>query len=410
MLTTDIHVYREVLNYLISKLLEGYDRATSTDGPFEEPRLGGYFDTIIRRIYTESVERIEGELREALKNLMRITQRHQQRVVYDVKWFLLRLVERGGVKGMEKRLGKRPKAPNLYLYMEDRLARLWQEVLKLLAKRRTFTYAMYVTILLDRMPREDERVEIEALKGPLRIHRVWSFLAERGVGLLCEPGFCGRVDEVVEVFESSCKHLVEKDGNRVIGDLEYHIKRDQGDQRRSSLSGIISSYIKPYVRTQELFGSLVDYFVNHLEALGSLSELSARGVEDYIRKVFCDRAFLEYEVYSRFVNNGIPALPRLQVSSRNMRPREVDILAASRGRLYVVEVTARSNQENLRRKLDTLSELSKVLNAYGNVLISTKEICEDPNLLTDLDSAKCVSFEDLCAGAWRLIGELFGSP
>jgi len=69
MLTTDIHVYSEVLNYLISKLLEGYDRATSTDGPFEEPRLGGYFDTIIRRIYTESMERIEGELREAPKNL-----------------------------------------------------------------------------------------------------------------------------------------------------------------------------------------------------------------------------------------------------------------------------------------------------------------------------------------------------
>jgi len=193
--------------------------------------------------------------------------------------------------------------------VEDRLASLQQRMLEILARRRTFAYAMYLTILLDRKVGRDE-VEIEVAGEPPRIHRVWGSLAERGVGLLCEPEIYGRADEIVKVVESSSENLVRKDGSKVVEDLEDYIKSERRD-RRSAISEIISSYIKPYAGTQGLYRSLVNYFVDHLETLGRLRKISANGLENYIKTVFCNRVFLEYEVYSRLVDNRIPAFPKL---------------------------------------------------------------------------------------------------
>lgn len=112
--------------------------------------------------------------------------------------------------------------------MEDRLASLQQRMLEILARRRTFAYAMYLTILLDRKVGRDE-VEIEVAGEPPRIHRVWGSLAERGVELLCEPEIYGRVDEIVKVVESSSENLVRKDGSKVVEDLEDYIKSERRD-------------------------------------------------------------------------------------------------------------------------------------------------------------------------------------
>jgi len=109
---TDIYVYKAVLSYLLNMLFDYYDRATSTDKLFEEPKFSKYFNTIVKRVYTKSMGYVEKRLRETLKNLVGITQKHQRKVVYNVKWLLLRLVEEGETEGVRKRLGKYPKTPS----------------------------------------------------------------------------------------------------------------------------------------------------------------------------------------------------------------------------------------------------------------------------------------------------------
>jgi len=63
-------------------------------------------------------------------------------------------------------------------------------------------------------------------------------------------------------------------------------------------------------------------------------------------------------------------------------------------------------------KLNTINKLSEVLNAGGAVLVSTRKNCDNRALSKELRSynVKCVSFENLCAGTWRLTRDLFGSP
>lgn len=122
----------------------------------------------------------------------------------------------------------------------------------------------------------------------------------------------------------------------------------------------------------------------------------------YLEEVFCKRSFLEYETYSYLISNHVPALPRLRIrldlpdmySCVGVSGEgEIDVLAAAKDQLHVIEVTTERYGEELKYKLEKLERIRTVLNAGESILLSTEENCV--RLDTSSHNVECISFKNL---------------
>jgi len=399
---TEAFIYRKVLSFLFRELVKKYDEHFKKES-CEELKLSdmSYFNSIVKRIYDHELEKVERELNKTLDRLVDDVRRLQERIINEVKQLMITL----GELGEEERANTVNEIAEAGLFrygLVNYLVSLRSKLSDVLSER-TFMYAVYLAMLLEKRV-DSERVEIR-IGDSIPIHKVWSALAERGVRLLREPGImCVGINNVVDVFEKSCKKLLES--RESIEDLEDCLKsRDC----RSKASEILAKYLEFPNISQELRGQIISYYLGHLEALSALPEMSAKSLKTYIDIVFCKKSFLEYETYSYLINNYVPALPRLQIKldlhdmneneeeiryEEGVKEGEIDVLVATEDQLHVIEVTTRGYEE-LKNKLEKLGTISMKLNADETILITTKENCE--KLKTSNYDIGCFSFENLHA-------------
>jgi hypothetical protein len=407
-------IYEEILRYLFGMLYESFIKKASGEEP-RELKPGKCFDSIIGEVFSDEWREIYDALEEVSNRLVNTTQTYQQRVIDKVAWTIDRL---GGLNKYRERGYVEPLSAGLYAL--ESLLELRREILTQLAIRKTLAYSMYTALQLDSRrvcvnPAEnfERSIRIRAVE-PLEVHRVWSILAEEGVGLvcqlLCEPGMCGQIDTVVRLVEGSCRRMLDEGGDKVILELQtYAVSRDKA-ARRSRISEVISKFVKsaaePANPPEEVRSAVIKYYVDHVEAFGNLPKESAtaEALRKYIDVALCTRSFLEYEVYSRLVSMSIPAVPRLRVDYGEERSKEIDLLIAIGDYVYVAEVTTERSRD-LGKEVESLCDTSQILDADGVLLISTNENCKkvaEPRYC----NVKCLSFEELCASPQKVLETL----
>jgi Holliday junction resolvase-like predicted endonuclease len=391
LLVADFSVYSVILDFLIEKIIKEYDKRFEGESLEEELLSSRFLGKIVGKVYSKELKRVKSAVSEVLNSLVRVTRDYQQRVMYDVKWVttILGRLDYGEHAPVKKDVGRW--RSSLYIQTISYLRDFRLKVFSVLA-RRSFAYAMYLAILLDKRV-VNEGVEI--FVGEPLIHRVWSSLAEDSVGLLRERDvMCGGIDGIVGVLEKSCKELLRENSKEVIEDLEHELRRG-GRDYESKVSEILAKYVKPVTESQELYKQVIDYYLDHLRTLGTLPEISAKDLRNYLKKVFCERSFLEYEVYSYLVNSGVPAFPRLQLRTTDLDYGEVDVLATLGDGLHVIEVTTRKSEKGLEDKLVKLQQIRTALNADEILLITTKENLEELEKTDHCSDIKCIALEKL---------------
>jgi hypothetical protein len=223
-----------------------------------------------------------------------------------------------------------------------RLLGLIQSVNSLFS-RRTLEAAFLVAQRISRVSEseyfQDVRFGVRDTEAQV-IHPTWCALAERGVALIPRIAcFNEKVDGICEFYRSFAGELRQK-----ISKVSDAVRKAAiGDER--DLNKLLSS--------KELFPEGVNldqgdephlrwYLREHLAELGRrLEKLLDEHVENYLTITFENRGFLEYEAYNALVAIGIPALPRIVLSGRDLTEREVDVVALIADRLWLVEVTTR---------------------------------------------------------------------
>jgi len=163
---------------------------------------------------------------------------------------------------------------------------------------------------------------------------------------------------------------------------------------------------------------LCGYVVNHLCALSEhLIRLSGdirnEDVEAYLNKVFIQRAFLEYEVYSALIQQSVAAIPRLHLLIYDSEfktkkfDREVDVVATADDEVRLIEVTSLKDEKEIEEKVKKYEELRYEIDADKVVFVclpSLKELVEK-NLESSLarEDFYCIRIDKLYGEIFRLL-------
>ncbi|UNQ73762.1 hypothetical protein [Infirmifilum sp. NZ] len=273
----------------------------------------------------------------------------------------------------------------------SKIADFHQKIVEIVNRRQTFLSG--VALLLQLNQRNPDECKIEVESGDIPIIRVWSKLADVGFGLA--PPVLEKISQISKLYSKLGQKLVihSKEISNFLGGCEV--------SKLSSLVYDQLSQSNDLADLKEYIKYLVDYVVQHLRRLNEERRPLPKDIEDYINKVFVNRGFAEFEVYSAFIRLGIPAIPRLKVPYKDEKKGtkyEVDVLAAPRNELWVVEVKTGESLEE--EELENLNIVKQILNANRVVLVvdKPKEAEELVNKIGYKESMHCLSFSDLIAG------------
>ena len=286
-----------------------------------------------------------------------------------------------------------------------------------LFSHRSFEAAFLVALKLKEIEESRESRPISVTvrdEDRIRIHPVWSSLADKGYNLLFRiPDF----DNVHEDLLNLLKGMYEKLKNRkdevhdAIYDTIY--KRD-----RKKLSNLVYNALDT---EKDLKNVVADYVVGHLAILGeqldAAEEFTTDNLEKYLETVFGGNCFLEYEVYAALLEHGVPALPRLIISATDASEeelgaqegtasksyQELDVVARVGDELWLVEVTTSKNRQDLEDKAKNLSELMSWLGAEKALIVCTKEAREISKQLPEYEGVAFRSFGGLCSELQKLL-------
>ena len=216
------------------------------------------------------------------------------------------------------------------------------------------------------------------------IHPVWSFLADKGRRLIVELrslNYGKEMNTVIDALSSAGESL--KDEVKVLHDLIT-----EAEKKRKALVEVISKKLREDLE-KHLKYMLANYVTDHLLALHGVlrkfgRELRNDDLEYYLDVVFKDGCFLEYEVYAVLLELCVPAIPRVQLTylpgneeERRARAKkevtELDVVAAPRGELWLIEVTKSTGEDKLREDMEKLEWLMGELGAGRALIICTRE-------------------------------------
>ena len=272
---------------------------------------------------------------------------------------------------------------------------------------KSFAAAFLTASVLDeRLSRDRERliakVEVARDEAPI-IHSTWSKLAEGGTCLMRRLEFASLdVESTCEVLEDVGKSLSEE--GRLMKVHDSMLTYLQSGEA-SGLSELVYSALSSVIQDKrvedmlcEYKGMLCEYITEHLCTLGvQLTKRSdTRGIrnediKNYVKKVLGDRGFLEYEVYSALLRQGIAAIPRLRFLTCNeehegTRLVEADVVAKVDDELWLVEVTTRRAKGDLEEKIEKYKELRNRIGASKVVFVGSPSMREQiEQLLTSKD-------------------------
>lgn len=246
------------------------------------------------------------------------------------------------------------------------------------------------------------------------IHPVWSILTDNGCSLLAKMRNYLSDETIAAVIDT----LSRMGSSIKVGELHDLIFTE----RKKELSRLVLKELKPLENFPRCV--LIDYVTEHLQALGKTLVESGNvplldDLKYYLKVVFEDSCFLEYEVYAALLENGVPALPRVQLkylhrvkSEEGERekeieeiPTDIDVVAAPRGDLWLIEVTKSDRQEKLEEDVNKLELLAGELGAEGALMVCTKSAREKAEKDIKTDKVLFIAFEDLYSELHRLFIE-----
>jgi len=276
-----------------------------------------------------------------------------------------------------------------------------------LFSRRSFEAAFLVALKLKEIEESGEirQINFEVRdEDAIRIHPVWSSLADEGYNLLLFriPDFDDVLGDLLISLKEMCGKLEKIEGevhDAILDAIE------EGKHDRKKLSELVYNALDI---DKDLKSVVVDYVVKHLVVLGEQlmkteKRIKVESIRDYLKTVFGENCFLEYEVYAALLEHGVPALPRLVVSVKNIpgkerepeRLRELDVVARVGDKLWLVEVTTSKDAKELEDKAKNLSELRDLLYAEKALIICTKEALGISKQLPEREGVEFLSFEGL---------------
>jgi hypothetical protein len=206
----------------------------------------------------------------------------------------------------------------------------------------------------------DDKFNIDISKGDSEIPcRLWTYLSDKGVCLLCKGSLARKVSEITQIL-TKMGELYKRDKRSYASLHDKIIKGNEGDIR-SKLSEEFHGRLEKVENEVKLNISLdddekswlIDYLVKAFLILGKLQRLSNEDVKKYCELMLTERRFLEYEVYHALLTLGIPAIPNVTVKIKNenvLVDSQVDVLAAYNGDFWFFEVTTRTNPNDLIEK------------------------------------------------------------
>ena len=276
---------------------------------------------------------------------------------------------------------------------------------------RSFMAAFLTLSLLDRKLQrsglgEDKiSVKINREGGTPIIHSTWSRLAEKEICLICKPK-CAELD-----IEKTCKALERVGRNISKKDLLNEIHDGMVDYERggrSKLSKIIYNELNHFEQNKGVKELLCEYIIEHLCALREQkqpNELLIEDIKTYINKVFVNRSFLEYEVYSALVRQGIAAIPQLHFSIRDAQletspyEAEVDVVATTNAKLCLLEVTTLGDEKNIEEKINKYEELKNFIEADKVIFVISQAMHESvKDVFSSHPEFSCMEFNELYSG------------
>lgn len=252
------------------------------------------------------------------------------------------------------------------------------------------------------------------------IHPTWSLLADKGCSLLTKIR----------------NHLNDETITTVINALVNvgsSLKNQVKELQNLIFSGSKKELANVIFRELELLENfnkyiLTDYIIEHLQtlrdALIEFFKFSGKpplpeDLEHYLKIVFEDGCFLEYEVYAALLEHGIPAIPRVPLTyTRVVQSEEkeygekieeiitdIDVIAALGDNLWLIEVTKSERQNKLEKDVNELELLAGRLGAEGALMVCTRAAQEKAEKDIKTEKVYFVAFEDLYSELHRLFME-----
>ncbi|MCC6005457.1 MAG: hypothetical protein LM590_14050 [Thermofilum sp.] len=290
--------------------------------------------------------------------------------------------------------------------------------------RRSFEAAYLTAEVLGNKLRQTDNVNIT--ESDLRdmdmrcIHPTWSLLADKGCSLLAK--IQGRLnDETIMKMINALSSMGSSLKNQA---KELHNLIFAEELQKKKLNAVIFKELNSLENLLENFDKhiLVDYIFEHLQALrttliGSGRVPLPRELEYYLKVVFEDSCFLEYEVYAALLEHGIAALPRVPLEySREVQsegeherkervPTDIDVVATLGDDLWLVEVTKSEREDKLKRDVKDLEFLVRELEAEGALVVCTRAAREKAEKDIKTEKLLFIAFEDIFSELHRLFME-----
>ena len=334
---------------------------------------------IMAYLFPNEMQRTENAVRRVLDEVEKEVSTYK-RYVIDMLVRMFREVIEGKKEDLVAQTFHVPLHP--FFNTLESMSRMLLEIADVFSSKSYTAAFVTVSALESRLQPDREgnsSVEVEVKKEASQIYSVWSRLAEEGICLIGKPALMQlHIEKICETFQtlgenlSGEKTLIKIHDNMVLGNFP-------------GLSEVIYKALPTSVEDGRLKAHICDYIVRHFDKLREEMWLSGmRPIEDikiYLNEVFVKRSFLEYEVYSALLKQGIAAIPGLRFlmpDPEYMRrePYEVDVVATAEGELWLVEVTTSRSSDHIQRKADRYQKLKEATGADKVVFVGSPETCD----------------------------------
>lgn len=364
---------QEIFKYIITEL-ERYKQ----EEYLETREMMPWHRKIMGRLFPDEMQRTENAVRQVLQKVDRDVTTYK-RYVIDMLVTMFNEVIRGKNGDSVAQMFHAPLYP--FFGTLESMSRMLVEIADAFSNKSYAGAFVTVSALKSRLQPDREgnpSVEVEAKEEASQLYSVWSKLAGEGVCLIGRPALMQLdIEKICETFQDLGQNL---SGEKTL----IKIQNNMAHRNFSGLSEVIYEALTAFVEDGRLKAHLCDYIVRHLDKLSEEMRLRGMPIDDikiYLNEVFVKRSFLEYEVYSALLQQGIAAIPGLRFLKpdpeyKKREPYEVDVVAAANGELWLVEVTTSRSSEHIQGKAERYQKLKEGTGADKVVFVGSPATCE----------------------------------
>jgi len=406
-----------VLNYIKGKLQSLLDSSSDVRREVMPP----LHHEILRPIFPHEMGKIEDAAREVVREVDTEVSEYKRRVINALLKMLDEVQRRREEEAFAAPQAYGESTVQPFYRTLEVMTRMHVEITDVFSSRSFMAAFLVVSALYRKLLQLDMEVPVVKVRvkreEAYKIHSTWSRLAEKGECLICRPEYARlEAEEMCKILEVMGKSLSEGEKlNKVHDSMADYLRSG----KTSRLSRITYNALSPVVQSEEVKRLLSNYITDHLCTLGEqlnraqqpIGIIEIEDIQTYINEVFVKRGFLEYEVYSALVRQGIAAIPRIHfpipdVSRRMYEFHEVDVVATAGDELWLVEVTTSTDEKDLEDKANRYANLKYYIGADKVLFVGSSATCELSNDVFEshlLEGFFCVRFDELYSGILKLL-------